>query len=133
MSAVGFLVLVLALPFGVVASPSLLLRDISPDNTCGTTGNGGSPSAYTCPTDLACCSVYGWCGSTDAYCLTSNGCQAQFGTCKQDGSPPAGGGGVDSSATGLCGPDNGNAVCASNECCSGAGLVNIVRFLTCLH
>ncbi|OHW98719.1 chitin deacetylase [Colletotrichum incanum] len=114
--------LVLALAGTVAASPSLLLRDVSPDNTCGTTGNGGNPSAYTCPTDLPCCSTNGWCGSTDDYCLTSNGCQTGFGTCQQDGSPPTGSGDDGNSGTGLCGPDNGNASCAANECCSAAGL-----------
>ncbi|GJC86878.1 putative peptidoglycan-N-acetylglucosamine deacetylase ARB_03699 [Colletotrichum liriopes] len=120
MSALEFLVLALA---GIgAASPSLLLRDVSPDNTCGTTGNGGNPSAYTCPTELPCCSINGWCGSTDDYCLTSNGCQTGFGTCQQDGSPPTGSGDDGNSGTGLCGPDNGNASCAANECCSAAGL-----------
>ncbi|WQF85099.1 Putative chitin-binding, type 1, NodB domain, glycoside hydrolase/deacetylase, beta/alpha-barrel [Colletotrichum destructivum] len=119
MTALEFLVLALA---GTVAgSPSLFLRGVSPDNTCGTTGNGGNPSAYTCPADLPCCSVNGWCGSTGDYCLTSNGCQAVFGTCEQDGNPPTGSGDDGNSGTGLCGPDNGNVSCATNECCSAAG------------
>lgn len=29
-----------------------------------------------------CCSQYGWCGDTDAYCLASNSCQPAFGTCR---------------------------------------------------
>ncbi|OBR05152.1 Chitin deacetylase [Colletotrichum higginsianum IMI 349063] len=119
MTALEFLVLALA---GTVAgSPSLFLRGVSPDNTCGTTGNGGNPSAYTCPADLPCCSVNGWCGSTGDYCLTSNGCQAGFGTCEQDGNPPTGSSDDGNSGTGLCGPDNGNVSCATNECCSAAG------------
>ncbi|CCF37343.1 chitin deacetylase [Colletotrichum higginsianum] len=108
MTALEFLVLALA---GTVAgSPSLFLRGVSPDNTCGTTGNGGNPSAYTCPADLPCCSVNGWCGSTGDYCLTSNGCQAGFGTCEQDGNPPTGSSDDGNSGTGLCGPDNGNVL-----------------------
>ncbi|TDZ21906.1 Chitin deacetylase [Colletotrichum orbiculare MAFF 240422] len=115
------LVLALVLPLGAVASPAFLLtRAESPDNTCGTTGNGGNPSAYSCPTSLPCCSVNGWCGATDDYCLASNGCQGQFGTCTQDGNP-GDNGDQGSSGTGLCGPDNGNAVCGPNECCSAAG------------
>ncbi|TIC89407.1 Chitin deacetylase [Colletotrichum higginsianum] len=81
----------------------------------------GNPSAYTCPADLPCCSVNGWCGSTGDYCLTSNGCQAGFGTCEQDGNPPTGSSDDGNSGTGLCGPDNGNVSCATNECCSAAG------------
>ncbi|KAK2045872.1 chitin deacetylase [Colletotrichum somersetense] len=120
MPALEFIVLALA---GTVAtSPSLLLRGVSPDNTCGTAGNGGNPSAYTCPTDLPCCSVNGWCGSADEYCLTSNGCQSGFGTCDQDGSlPNVSGDDNSTSSTGLCGPDNGGTSCAANECCSAAG------------
>jgi len=34
-----------------------------------------------CPSGL-CCSKYGWCGSTNAYCSTKNGCQSEFGKCK---------------------------------------------------
>ncbi|GJC99783.1 chitin deacetylase [Colletotrichum higginsianum] len=116
MTALEFLVLALA---GTVAgSPSLFLRGVSPDNTCGTTGNGGNPSAYTCPADLPCCSVNGWCGSTGDYCLTSNGCQAGFGTCEQDGNPPTGSSDDGNSGTGLCGPDNGNVAdhCKAPDC-----------------
>ncbi|KAF6822675.1 chitin deacetylase [Colletotrichum plurivorum] len=123
-SILGLAVLTFVFPLGTVASPSFVFsRAVSPDNSCGTTSNGGSPSGYTCPTDLPCCSTYGWCGSTDAYCLTSNGCQGQFGTCTQDGSPPTdtGDGNDGSPGNGQCGPANGNAVCAVNECCSAAG------------
>jgi len=45
---------------------------ISPDYTCG--GSNG----YNCPSNL-CCSRYGWCGSTSAYCR--RGCQSLFGKC----------------------------------------------------
>ncbi|KAI0525609.1 glycosyl hydrolase family 61-domain-containing protein [Xylaria bambusicola] len=50
---------------------------VSPDGTCGVTGG------FTCLTSVYgdCCSSKGWCGSTLLYC--SNGCQAQFGACKQ--------------------------------------------------
>lgn len=120
----GLAVLTFVPPLGTVASPSFVFsRAVSPDNSCGTTSNGGSPSGYTCPTDLPCCSTYGWCGSTDAYCLTSKGCQGQFGTCTQDGNPPMDTGDGDDGESGndQCGPANGNAVCAVNECCSAAG------------
>ncbi|KAK2014048.1 chitin deacetylase [Colletotrichum eremochloae] len=83
-----------ALAGTVGASPSLIPRNVSPDNTYGTIRNGGNPSAYTCPTDLLCCS----------HCFTSNGCQSGFGTCQQDGSPPTASDDDNSnSGTGLCG------------------------------
>src|SRR6187455_2805283 len=53
---------------------------VSPDFSCGGT-NG-----YTCQPGL-CCSQYGWCGSTSAYCST--GCQPSFGTCTSTSSTMA--------------------------------------------
>ena len=38
---------------------------------CGKQANGA-----LCPNGL-CCSQFGWCGSTDDYCLPSKGCQSQ--------------------------------------------------------
>lgn len=102
-------------------SSTAVAVNVSPDNSCGKTGNGGSAAGYSCPTDLPCCSVNGWCGSTNDYCLATNGCQTGFGTCTNDGSPPASGGDGGDSGSGVCGPDNGNAKCAANECCSAAG------------
>ncbi|KAI0176603.1 hypothetical protein BJ166DRAFT_458305 [Pestalotiopsis sp. NC0098] len=62
-----------------------------------------------------CCSQYGYCGNTTDYCDSSNGCQSAFGdACIDDG-------GSGDSGSGLCGPANGNAVCASTECCSAEG------------
>lgn len=51
----------------------------SGDGKCGAT----SSSYATCLGSSAggCCSVKGNCGSTDAFCLTSNLCQPMFGTC----------------------------------------------------
>ncbi|OAL45803.1 hypothetical protein IQ07DRAFT_683728 [Pyrenochaeta sp. DS3sAY3a] len=76
-----------------------------------------------------CCSQYGWCGTTDAYCAT--GCQTGFGTCKgvtlslsrssssvrasSTPSVPVG------TSTDKCGPTNNNLVCAPSYCCSQYG------------
>ncbi|KAL2271642.1 hypothetical protein VTJ83DRAFT_1013 [Remersonia thermophila] len=38
----------------------------------------------------SCCSVHGWCGSTDAYCAPSRGCQPAWGIC-DNGAGGAGG------------------------------------------
>jgi hypothetical protein len=48
-----------------------------PGWTCG--GEGG----YICRNDH-CCSHWGSCGSTDEYCLASQGCQTTFGRCEGD-------------------------------------------------
>jgi glucan 1,3-beta-glucosidase len=50
-------------------------KPVSPDGSCGGT------TGYTCAglASGTCCSQYGWCGSTSAYCGT--GCQSAFGTC----------------------------------------------------
>ena len=52
---------------------------VSSDGACGATAN------ETCQgsTFGNCCSQYGWCGSTSAYCGT--GCQAAYGTCSVGG------------------------------------------------
>jgi Chitin recognition protein len=68
-----------ALSSFAVAHPmadALFKRDESPDNTCGL--NNGGPG-YTCgPSNLGtCCSQYGYCGATAAYCGT--GCQSAYG------------------------------------------------------
>jgi hypothetical protein len=108
----GFISGTCAVPFVPIQ-----LRGVSPDNTCGTSGSGGNPNAYTCPTELPCCSINGWCGSTDAYCSSTNGCQSAFGTCKvENATTPSGGG---TSTDHRCGPGIGS--CASNECCSLSG------------
>lgn len=59
----------------------LIPRIISPDNTCGKNGTGAGADAYTCPQTLPCCSANGYCGSDSSYCLTTAGCQANFGNC----------------------------------------------------
>ncbi|KXS12978.1 carbohydrate esterase family 4 protein [Gonapodya prolifera JEL478] len=88
--------------------------------------------------DTLCCSQYGYCGSTDAYCGT--GCQPGFGTCAgasppsspsssspnapppstppprtpPSSSPPSG----PISSDGRCGSSFGSTVCANGDCCS---------------
>jgi len=43
---------------------------------CGK-GYGSCPSGY-------CCNKYGWCGVSDTHCNVKNGCQSEFGACKDD-------------------------------------------------
>jgi len=42
---------------------------------CGK-GIGSCPDGY-------CCSKYGWCGKSDAYCKLEEGCQSKFGVCHE--------------------------------------------------
>ncbi|KAH8660903.1 hypothetical protein BGZ60DRAFT_433743 [Tricladium varicosporioides] len=81
-------------------------RALSPDNTCGLQ-NSGQNNGYTCPSSLPCCSPSGFCGSGDAYCLTTIGCQSQF-----------------SNTTGACYmPTDGQTTTPDNTCGkTGAGL-----------
>ncbi|KAI5793334.1 hypothetical protein EDC01DRAFT_655925 [Geopyxis carbonaria] len=89
----------------------------SPDNTCGSV-QAGQGQNYSCTSASSgpCCSRFGNCGSTDAYCGT--GCQRSFGTCGTTGTTPD----PPTSASGNCGVQNGNARCASNACCSAQGV-----------
>ena len=63
-------------PTSSVPPPSPKIS-ISQDATCGSELN------LTCLNSAfgSCCSQYGWCGVTDAYC--GEGCQAAYGTCGQ--------------------------------------------------
>lgn len=90
-------------------------RDVSPNNTCGTTGAGGNSNGYTCPSDLPCCSVNGFCGSTNEYCLTTVGCQAGFGSCIA----PTSGTVSPDMTCGLSGAGTAGYTCPSgSSCCS---------------
>ena len=57
---------------GVDAGASGVRFAFSSDGSCGPTNGGG-----TCPTGSGCCSQYGWCGKTPAYC--GAGCQPSYG------------------------------------------------------
>ncbi|KAK8126024.1 chitin deacetylase [Apiospora kogelbergensis] len=108
-----------ALASSVVAASAssrlqLLQREVSPDLTCGNTGAG--TKGYTCP-DGMCCSAYGYCGTGNDYCGADVGCQSKFGAACSGST----GGNDSGSGSGLCGPKNGNTVCASTECCSSEG------------
>ncbi|KAK9356949.1 hypothetical protein V1523DRAFT_437155 [Lipomyces doorenjongii] len=83
----------------------------------------GSASNYTCP-DQLCCSVHGWCGSSENYCL--DGCQPDFGNCGSKWMPTPGastGGPLPTSIDGQCGP--GVGICPSGQCCSPSGWCGI--------
>jgi len=95
---------------------------ISTDGKCG--ANNGNT---ICPNNQ-CCSKYGYCGDTDAYC--GSGCQTNFGRCSASQvtsktttttpkTQPTNEGKI--STDGKCGPNNGNTICPNNECCSKYG------------
>jgi len=49
--------------------------------TNGETSNGRCGKDFgKCPNNQ-CCSKYGWCGSSNLFCDTSEGCQSEFGKC----------------------------------------------------
>jgi hypothetical protein len=91
-------------------------RAISPDNTCGRNGTGGGADGYTCPSDLACCLLNGFCGSTNEYCLTTAGCQSDFGNC----TAPAAGTICPDETCGTTGAGTAGYTCSTtSSCCSG--------------
>jgi hypothetical protein len=94
----------------------LAIHAVSPDNTCGRNGTGGGADGYMCPPNLPCCSVNGFCGSENAYCLTTAGCQADFGNC----TAPANGTITPDFTCGLTGAGLfGYGCSAEKPCCSG--------------
>ena len=65
------------------AAPAAILvdRQNSTNFLVSIDGSCGAIAGYTCLgiADNSCCSIFGYCGSTDAYC--GEGCQQDFGTC----------------------------------------------------
>ncbi|ORX88187.1 RNI-like protein [Anaeromyces robustus] len=80
---------------------------VSSNGKCG-------PNNGRCPYGQ-CCSKYGWCGTSEKYCLIENGCQSEFGDCSNQQ--------FNISNNGKCGEDDGN--CPTGECCSKYGWCGI--------
>ena len=116
------------------AAPSGSAAPFRPDGRCGT----GFGNAQCNPLGAGpCCSQYGYCGSSDSFCLVEQGCQSGC----VDGTPSASSGassaGSPSTSTsastpsglyrpdGRCGTAFGNAQCnplgAAGPCCSQYG------------
>jgi len=76
--------------------------------TVSTDGTCGPEKTIKCP-EGQCCSVYGYCGTSEKHCYTSRGCQLNFGKC------------IKVSADGRCGKDYDNNQCPSGKCCSKYG------------
>ncbi|KAK1985377.1 hypothetical protein LZ30DRAFT_779082 [Colletotrichum cereale] len=102
----------------------------TPTGVIGPGGACGGPEGYVCLPGN-CCSEYGYCGASLAYCST--GCQPLFGVCGAAAPVPSGGsatpsapaatptgatGGV--STDGSCGGANGYT-CPGSTCCSEYG------------
>ncbi|KAK4031559.1 carbohydrate-binding module family 18 protein [Parachaetomium inaequale] len=115
----------LLLPLGALAAAvsredlTLAPRAVSPDMSCG------ASKSYTCPSSAACCSQHGWCGATEAFCLTTAGCQTRYSNASSACYAPKPG--VSVSIDGTCGSTGagkngyrcpGNATVTS--CCSVA-------------
>jgi hypothetical protein len=65
-----------------------------------------------------CCSKYGYCGTTEAYCSLSKGCQSKYGECDVDTSA-ANVASVDEEDKKECGQFIGS--CINGECCNSEG------------
>ncbi|KAG4083182.1 hypothetical protein H8356DRAFT_1750481 [Neocallimastix lanati (nom. inval.)] len=109
---------------------------VSTDNKCGPDND-----KKVCPSG-SCCSKYGHCGTSEKYCNVEYGCQIGFGKCykvittkktatakytstkKVSTSTTVTAKAKSSSSANTgekCGPENGNKVCPSNQCCSKYG------------
>ncbi|KAI5806534.1 hypothetical protein DFH27DRAFT_480211 [Peziza echinospora] len=111
-----------ALPSSEDAAHQLFKRAPSPDESCGNLFAGNN-NGYSCTAanQGLCCSQYGWCGSTEAYCGT--GCQGAFGVITTTTTTTA----TVPTATIIysddftCGPTNGGKHCTTGYCCSQNG------------
>ncbi|KAK1755531.1 carbohydrate-binding module family 18 protein [Echria macrotheca] len=104
------------------------LSVVSPNLTCGTV-LGGANKGYTCPSEVACCSAYGYCGSSDEFCLTTAGCQSRYSNSSTSCTAPKSG--VSISVDGTCGttgagkngyrcPVNGTSCCSASGYCGNS-------------
>ncbi|OTA98063.1 carbohydrate-binding module family 18 protein [Hypoxylon sp. CI-4A] len=107
----------------ILLAATAVWSDVSPDETCGMDG-AGNDNGYTCPGEIKCCSVNGYCGATDEYCLTTTGCQDQYSNATGSCNEPVDG--VSISPDGTCGIVSAGEYgykCPSEgaTCCSVAG------------
>lgn len=86
----------------VLLAATAVWSEVSPDETCGN-DEAGNDEGYTCPGEIKCCSVNGYCGSTDEYCLTTAGCQDEFSNSTSACTEPVDG--VSISPDGTCGSE----------------------------
>ena len=96
--------------------------DVSPDGSCGLAG-AGEENGYTCPGDVQCCGASGWCGTTEAHCLITVGCQAEYSNSTAACTEPVPGTTI--SPDGTCGTEGAGEygyVCPSEgyTCCSSS-------------
>ena len=68
-------------PTDMITAQARQLLAVSTDGSCGANSNGN-----TCPPGN-CCSQYGYCGSSAAFC--AGGCQPAYGVCNSTPSPSA--------------------------------------------
>ncbi|ORX42973.1 glycoside hydrolase/deacetylase [Piromyces finnis] len=92
--------------FGKCNSSSTTTTTTSSDGRCGTGYGTKCPSGQ-------CCSKYGHCGTTSAYC--DAGCQSGFGKCNSSSTTT-----TTTSSDGRCGTGYGTK-CPSGQCCSKYG------------
>ncbi|KAH6633447.1 hypothetical protein C7974DRAFT_452745 [Boeremia exigua] len=129
----------------VLASSTSSSAASTPTTSLPTSGDGqcGSTTGQTCAGSIwgNCCSLYGFCGGTDIYCLTTEGCQPGYGECIAPSSvssvsPPSPTSTEKVSLDGTCGGENGYVCpgsglgdcsygwCGSSELHCGAGCQN---------
>jgi len=82
----------------------------------------GADVAKTCPSGK-CCSKYGYCGISEAFCSVKQGCQAKYGDCYEVVDTAAEVASVDDSVE--CGPGIGS--CINGECCNSEGHCGISK------
>ncbi|KAK3357418.1 hypothetical protein B0T25DRAFT_449731 [Lasiosphaeria hispida] len=65
-------------------SPTRTTISVRPTGTGGASKDGTCGNGVTCAGTRfgACCSIFGYCGTGDDYCLVENGCQTSFGSCE---------------------------------------------------
>ncbi|OTA96203.1 carbohydrate-binding module family 18 protein [Hypoxylon sp. CO27-5] len=84
----------------ILLAATAVWSEVSPDQTCGV-AKAGNNKGYTCPIEIKCCGGSGYCGASDAHCLTTVGCQDKYSNATGSCTKPIDG--VSISPDGTCG------------------------------
>ena len=105
------LVLSARLMAAFLAAATVARGEVSPDGSCGLSG-AGEEKGYTCPGDVQCCGATGWCGTSEAHCLTTVGCQADYSNSTAAWTEPVPGTTI--SPDGICGVEGAGVLNATS-------------------
>ncbi|OTA56641.1 carbohydrate-binding module family 18 protein [Hypoxylon sp. EC38] len=114
----------------ILLAATAVWSEVSPDQTCGV-AKAGNNKGYTCPIEIKCCGGSGYCGASDAHCLTTVGCQDKYSNVTGSCTKPIDGVSISPDGTcGFAGVGKHGYKCPSehSQCCSVAYVISSLTF-----